>query len=68
MMAEIFPKNKHGGAFVKEYMSGYVNTKHIKYCPNCGEKVRVLYSDGTAKCQRCNLTFSLIICDEPEVD
>lgn len=46
------------------FISGITENNNIFYCPKCGEKVDVFFSDGTAKCTECDYHFGVVECEE----
>lgn len=50
------------------YISGYTDTDTIHYCPKCGERINVVYADGTGKCGNCGLIFGVVECEEGKYD
>ena len=50
------------------YISGYTDKDTIHYCPKCGERINVVYADGTGKCGNCGLIFGVVECEEDEYD
>ncbi len=50
------------------YLSGYTDTDTIHYCPKCGERINVVYADGTGKCGNCGLIFGVVEFEEGKYD
>lgn len=46
------------------FISGFIETENVNYCPQCGEKIITFYGDGTAECDECYYHFGVVECEE----
>jgi hypothetical protein len=48
------------------YFEGYSSHNSINFCPLCGEDKLTYKSDGSAKCDNCQVRVAVIEIDESE--